>query len=560
MPQHIWWKEAVFYEIYPRSFADSNGDGIGDLPGIIQHLDYLAELGINAIWLQPHYPSPQVDVGYDVADYCAVAHEYGTLEDFKRLLEGCHRRGIRLVTDFVLNHTSPQHPWFLESRSSRTNPKADWYVWRDGKNGGPPNNWLSDFGGSAWEYVPERDQYYYHFFFKEQPDLNWRNPQVKQAMFDAMRFWLDLGVDGFRLDAMRTLYEDPAMPDQTSEIQGREAPLLCGGAGEDPTWVRTQRRKALEHQWDQPGLHDLLKELRAVMDGYDERMLVGETGDPVYLGNGSNELHMVYGGVPRGTPQEMHAAIPKRWASFPPEGWQNVVLGGSDSARGVPSDNPALDEILARRALALTLTLPGTPMFFEGYEIGMTDLYIEDASRLRDTLALILLKADIARGQSPEEALRVAARRSRDKSRIPMQWTNAPNGGFCPAGVQPWLPVNPDWAQGINVADQDRDPDSRLNYYRRILAARKKAPALAYGEYVPLHTEAADHFAFLRRSAEDRQTCLVVVNLLNAAQCLSFALPGSTLRTLFSSHTRAPVSSPTGVWLAPYEVYMAELS
>ena len=254
-----WWQTAVFYQVYPRSFADGNGDGIGDIPGIISRLDYLQELGIDAIWLSPHYPSPQFDVGYDIADYTNVEPAYGTLDDFKHLLDGAHQRGIRLILDLVLNHTSDQHSWFQESRSSRDNPKRDWYVWRDPQpDGSPPNNWDSTFGGSAWEFDPSTGQYYYHFFFKEQPDLNWRNPQVKQAMWDAIRFWLDMGVDGFRLDALGTIYEDPLLPNHTAGMSLLELQSAYIAAQSD------EERRASGAQFDV--LHKFQIELPEVQD------------------------------------------------------------------------------------------------------------------------------------------------------------------------------------------------------------------------------------------------------------------------------------------------------
>jgi len=291
-----WWQKAVFYQIYPRSFADGNGDGIGDFQGMISRLDYLKELGIDAIWLSPYYPSPNFDCGYDISDYVGVAEEYGTLDDFQEFLDGAHARGMRVILDMVLNHTSDQHAWFQESRSSRDNPKRDWYIWRDGKDGAPPNNWYSPFGGSAWEWDETTGQYYYHFFFKEQPDLNWRNPEVKAAMFEAVRFWLDRGVDGFRLDAIGTIYEDVNLPDHPVPMTGVELRRELDRA------ITPERREELMRLWtameqyqvEQPGMHELMQELRSVIDEYDARMLIGEDENLAYLGDGSNELHLVF--------------------------------------------------------------------------------------------------------------------------------------------------------------------------------------------------------------------------------------------------------------------------
>ncbi|MDP3046334.1 MAG: alpha-amylase family glycosyl hydrolase, partial [Chloroflexota bacterium] len=274
-----WWQTAIFYQIYPRSFADSNGDGIGDLPGITAKLDYLQKLGVDAIWLSPHFPSPLFDCGYDVSDYLGVAPEYGTMADFQRLLAEVHGRGMRLILDMVLNHTSDEHAWFRESRSSRDNPKRDWYVWKNGRENGTPNNWYSTFGGPAWEYDEATGQYYYHFFFKQQPDLNWRNPRVKEAMFQVVRFWLDMGVDGFRLDAIGTIFEHPGMPDHTATMTQDELILASRDA------ATPEHSKSLAAQWqamfglqvDQPGMHELLQDLRRLVDRYPGRVLVGES-------------------------------------------------------------------------------------------------------------------------------------------------------------------------------------------------------------------------------------------------------------------------------------------
>src|SRR6188474_2517574 len=293
MSELKWWQTAVFYQIYPRSFADGNGDGIGDFKGIIQKLDHLSDLGVDAIWLSPHFPSPNWDCGYDISDYTNVAPEYGTLEDFKSFLAEAHKRSMRVILDLVLNHTSDEHPWFLESRSSRDNPKSDWYIWMDSpRTAGagvrvPPNNWQSCFDGDAWTYAPERDQYYYHYFMKQQPDLNWHNPDVKKAMWNAVRFWLDLGVDGYRLDAIGTIYEDP-------DLTPHEVPLDLTGLRTVTDLAQTpaQKKRALKYwhdmfknQWAQPGLHELMKELRLVLGEYDGRMLVGEDDNIDYMGN-----------------------------------------------------------------------------------------------------------------------------------------------------------------------------------------------------------------------------------------------------------------------------------
>ena len=288
-----WWQTAVFYQIYPRSFADGNGDGIGDFKGITEKLDYLSALGVDALWLSPHFPSPNWDCGYDISDYCNVAPEYGTMDDFKQFLSESHKRNIRVILDLVLNHTSNEHSWFVESKSSRDNPKADWYVWVDT----PPNNWQSCFDGEAWTYAPERGQYYYHYFMKQQPDLNWHNPEVKKAMWDAVRFWLDLGVDGFRLDALGTIFEDPNLTPHNVSMNLAELRHFSDLA-KTPKELKLKDKywhDMFKNQWGQPGVHELMKELRAILDEYDgDRMLVGEDDNIDYMGNGDDELHLVF--------------------------------------------------------------------------------------------------------------------------------------------------------------------------------------------------------------------------------------------------------------------------
>ncbi len=570
MTSRKWWQKAVFYQIYPRSFADGNGDGIGDLPGIIGKLDYLRDLGIDAIWLSPHYPSPLFDCGYDISDYTGVAPEYGSLDDFRRFLDGAHRRGIRVILDLVLNHTSDRHPWFLESASGRDNPKADWYVWRDGRAGGPPNNWQSTFGGSAWEYVPARGQYYYHFFFKQQPDLNWHNPDVKEAMFSAVRFWLDLGVDGFRLDAIGTLFEHPDMPDHP-------VPMTVGQLRHLGESARTEAERAecgrlwnamFQYQHSRPEVHDLMRELRALVDTYPgDRVLVGEDDNLTYCREG--ELHMVFNfplmRTERLTPAWIRRNQRERLralAKISPEGWPANTLGNHDSPRVYNRYGDGVhDAELARLHLTLLLTLRGTPFLYNGEEIGMTDLMLKDIGQFRDVLGIWFYQEQVEElGVPPDIALERAARLTRDKCRTPMQWANAPRGGFCPPGVDPWLPVNPNYAQGVNVADQDGDPASLLNFYRRALRVRRDTPALMEGEYVLLAPKAQGYLAFLRRTED--QTCLVVLNFSERRLALRGA---GEARVLLSSRDAGEYTAPSSTLRAgterviqPYEGVVLE--
>ncbi len=562
-----WWQTALFYQIYPRSFSDGNGDGIGDFIGITEKLDYLKDLGVDALWLSPHFPSPNWDCGYDISDYCGVAPEYGTLDDFKTFLSAAHAREIKVILDLVLNHTSDEHAWFLESKSSRDNPKADWYVWADT----PPNNWQSCFDGEAWTYAPERGQYYYHYFMKQQPDLNWHNPEVKQAVWDAVRFWLDLGVDGYRLDAIGTIYEDPRLTPHSVPMNLAQLRRFSETA-KTPEEVALKDKywhNMFKHQWGRPELHDLMKELRAILDEYDgDRMLVGEDDNIDYMGYGDDELHLVFNfplmRVERITPTHIRKNQRERLARLdvlPTRGWGCNTLGNHDMSRIYSHYADGLhDAELARLNAALVLTLRGTPFFYNGEEIGMQDCIITDPSKLRDTMATWYYDALVNDlNINPAEAAQRAGEMTRDKNRTPMQWSPLPNGGFCPAHVTPWLPVHPNHAEGVNVKEQFDNPDSMLNYYKRLIHARKSCPALIEGEYKPLHSKSEDYFAFLRYT--DSQMVLVVLNYSSSHHELKVTAPGKKqARVIFSSAGRGKKDQSLGkVSLGAFEVLIAEL-
>lgn len=567
-----WWQKAVFYQVYPRSFADGNGDGVGDLQGIIEKLDYLKDLGIDALWLSPHFPSPNFDWGYDISDYQGVAPEYGSLDDFQVLLDGAHQRGLHIILDLVLNHTSHMHPWFLESRSSRDNPRSDWYTWLDT----PPNNWQSCFDGPAWTYAPERGQYYYHYFMQQQPDLTWHNPAVRQAMWQAARFWLDLGVDGFRLDAIGTIFEDPG-------YTSHPVPLDLAGLRHFSDTARTPRERALAQQYwrdmfkyqlGQPGVHDLMKELRSVLDEYEgDRVLVGEDDDISYMGNGEDEIDMVFNfplmRTDRLTPAWVRENQQQRLEALEkisPLAWACNTLGNHDSPRlyanytgSPPGTDPAREAGVARLALALMLTLRGTPFLYNGEEIGMTDLLLSDPRDLRDTMATWYydrlvneLKVD------PHQAARLAAAMSRDKNRTPMQWSHTPQAGFCPPGIMPWLPVNPNFSSGVNVQNQDSDPHSLLNFYRRLLRLRKNTPALQEGTYHPVQTGEDEVLAFLRCSPG--QNVLVLLNFSGLPVTLDFSnLGAKTAIPLYAPGPGSENAFPL-VYLAPFKIWIAVLN
>ncbi|WP_159874421.1 alpha-amylase family glycosyl hydrolase [Novosphingobium sp. 9U] len=478
-----WWERGVVYQIYPRSFQDSNGDGIGDLAGMASRLDYVAALGIDAIWLSPIFPSPMADFGYDVADYCGIEPIFGDLAAFDALLDEVHARGLKLLLDFVPNHSSDQHAWFRESRSSRDNPKRDWYIWRDpAPGGGPPNNWVSDFGGSSWEWDEATGQYYLHAFLKEQPDLNWRNPELRAAMMEVMRFWFERGVDGFRIDVLwhivkhEDLPDNPQNPDWTPEIRERDQLLQ-------------------HHSTDQPEAHAFSAEMRDLADSYGERVLIGEIFLP-------NDAHARWYGTPE-RPQvhlpfnfqlvenEWNAASLRRIiadyeASLPAHGWPNWVLGSHDA----PRIAARIGEAQARVAAMLLLTLRGTPTLYQGDELGVGEVTIPP-ERMRDPQHL----------REPERGI------GRDRSRTPMPWSDAPFAGF--STVEPWLPLNDDW-RTRNVAAQEVDAGSLLHFYRRLLQLRRAHPALAIGSFAL--TDADDQvLSYVRREGEE--TLLVVLNL-----------------------------------------------
>ena len=488
---HPWWQHAVFYELYPRSFADSNGDGIGDLNGITSKLDYLKTLGVDAVWITPCYPSPQVDFGYDVSDYEAIDPMYGTLRDFDRLAAEAKKRGIRIIMDFVLNHTSDQHPWFLDSRSSRTSAHRDWYVWRDGKAPGvPPNNWISIFGHSAWAWDEKTGQYYYHFFYPQQADLNWRNPAVDKAMSDVTRWWYRRGVAGFRLDAVDTLFEDPALTDN---------PVLPGtNAYGDPKLRNVHNQKLPEN-------NEVLQRLRAVADQYGA-VLIGETNpDDV------NELERYYGNAGKpGLQMPMDylftnvetlsaAEYRKQIAAIDRTGhWPVYLIGNHDIRRPVSryGDGEHGDAI-AKLLAGLYLTLRGTPILYYGEELGMQN---NDPTRRED------VKDPIGKLGWPNE-------KGRDGERTPMQWTERENAGFSPG--KPWLPV-PASYKTHNVESERSDPDSVLQFYRRLLKLRHTDQALLDGKYVPLNPADAEVLSYLRRAKDE--ALVVVLNMSGQKQ------------------------------------------
>ena len=493
-----WWQTGIIYQIYPRSYQDSNGDGIGDLPGIIRRLDYLADLNIDAIWLSPIYPSPMHDFGYDVADYTGIHPMFGTMDDFDRLLDEVHKRGLKLLLDLVPNHSSDEHPWFLESRSSRDNPKRDWYIWSDpAPDGGPPNNWLSVFGGPAWTFDDHTGQYYLHQYVTQQPELNYRHPDVLPAMLDNMRFWLDKGVDGFRVDVIWMMIKDEAL---------RDEPL-------NPDWDGVKPHQSLQHIYTQDveGIHDITRQMRAVTDDYADRVLVGEIYLPVeklvtYYGN-DDETHLPFNFQLIDLPWDatvIRAAVERYEAALPDFGWPNWVLGNHDRHR-IATRAGAQQ---ARVANMLLLTLRGTPTTYYGEEIGMENGHIPPEF-LQDPWGV----------NEPEIAHIVG----RDPVRTPMQWDASANAGFADAGIVPWLPVADNYPQR-NVARQMETPRSDLQFYQALAALRRAEPSLHRGQYETVDPgEARDSVLAYRRAADGVDPFLVVLNLGDNAYQLDFS-------------------------------------
>ena len=480
---YLWWQYGIVYQIYPRSFQDSDDDGVGDLPGIISRLDYLKWLGINAIWISPIYPSPMADFGYDISDYEDVHPLFGTLDDAERLVKEVHDRDMKIILDFVPNHTSDQHPWFVESRSSRDNPKRDWYIWRDAaEDGGPPNNWLAAFGGTGWEWDEKTQQYYYHAFLKEQPDLNWRNPEVQRAMMKVMRFWLDRGIDGFRVDVMWHMIKDdqfrnnPPNPDYQNHMATYDQLLPV-------------------YSTDQPEVHKIVRMMRHLLDEYDERMMIGEIYLPIqklvaYYGADKKGAHLPFNFQLLTMPwdaNKISLAITEYEQAIPAHGWPNWVIGNHDQPRVASR----IGSEQARVAAVMLLTLKGTPTIYYGEELGMKDVPIP-FDEICDPQGLNM----------PDKNL------SRDPARTPMQWNAEENAGF--SGSRPWLRIDRTYKK-VNVDAQKDDPDSMLALYRKMIRLRQSEPSLKIGEYVPVHS---DHqmLAYIRQT-EGQRKFLIILNL-----------------------------------------------
>lgn len=493
--QEKWWQRGVIYQIYPRSFMDGSGDGVGDLQGVLSRLDHLESLGVDAIWLSPIQPSPARDFGYDVCDYTDIDPLFGSLADFDRLVAEAHRRGMRLILDFVPNHTSDRHRWFIESRASRDNAYRDWYLWRNpAPDGGPPNNWRSAFGGSGWQLDERTGQYYYHAFLAAQPDLNWRNREVRAAMHEVLRFWLERGVDGFRVDALWHLIKDDRFRDDPPD---------------GPHAAENTARARERYSCDRPEVHEVVAGLRRVINEYPDRVLIGELYLPLerlvaYYGAGLAGAHLPFNFQLLESPwsaRGIATLIDRYEAALPSGGWPNWVLGNHDRPR--IASRVGLSQ--ARVAATLLLTLRGTPTLYYGDEIGMRDV-------------------DIPRERTQDPC-------GRDPCRTPMQWDGSPGGGFTRS--VPWLPLDDDYPV-VNVQAQNADGASMLTLYRRLLELRREYQALALGEYQPLATS-GELLAYIRR--HETQRLLIALNLGGDPHAVDFKLDsGARGRLLVSTH------------------------
>jgi alpha-glucosidase len=506
MQETAWWQHGVIYEVYPRSFQDSNGDGVGDLKGILQRLDHLVTLGVDAIWITPFYPSPMADFGYDVADYCGIDPLFGTMQDFDELLQAIHSRGLKLILDLVPNHTSGQHPWFLESRSSRDNPKRNWYLWRD-----EPNNWQSNFGGSGWQWDDVSRQYYYHSFLKQQPDLNWRNPLVRRAIFDAMRFWLARDVDGFRVDVIWLMIKDDQFRDNPPNPSYR--------IGQP-----SSHRFLPIFNSDRPEVHEVVSEMRAVVDGYKDRVLIGEIYLPIpqlmaYYGKDLGGAQLPFNFLllqTAWTAEALAQTISDYMSALPAGAWPNWVLGNHDNVRIATR----VGTHRARLAAMLLLSLPGTITLYYGEEIGMTNVSIPPEMV-----------------QDPAEKNEPGIGVGRDPERTPMPWDGTPLAGFTTG--RPWLPLG-DAHAALNVANLEQDPESILHLYRTLIALRKSHPVLVTGK---LHSiTAANNVLTYERHGHGEQL-RIILNLND----VSVAIPSQSGEIIAATHPHCTTPGTTNL-------------
>ena len=548
-----WWKESVVYQIYPKSFKDSNGDGVGDIRGIIQKLDYLKELGVNVLWISPMLESPQDDNGYDISDYRRIYKEYGNMEDYEELLSEAHKRDIRILMDLVVNHTSDEHNWFIESRKSKDNPYRDYYIWKDPVNGKEPNNWGGVFGGSAWEYDSQTQMYYLHLFSKKQPDLNWENEKVRQEVYDMMTFWCEKGIDGFRMDVISMISKDQTFPDgeMNNSLYGDFGPYCVHG----------------------PRVHEFLQEMnREVLSRYDI-MTVGETSGVTieeaqkYAGEAGKELNMVFqfehvdngsGDYGKWTTEkydfkEFKRIMIKWQEELQGKAWNSLFLGNHDQPRSVSrfgNDNPAYRETSAKMLATCLHMMQGTPYVYQGEELGMTNVYFDKLEDYRDIESINFFTELTEAGlMTPEYMMKCLMLRSRDNARTPMQWDDSAQAGFTDG--ESWIKVNPNYKE-INAAQQLEDPNSIFHYYQKLIRLRKEKDIIVYGEFEPIYRDDEQIFAYIRRQKQeklltvcnfsDKNAGMEIPEEFKGAECLITNLD----RTVFEGR----------IVLKPYEAFV----
>ena len=551
-----WWKESVVYQIYPRSFKDSNGDGIGDLRGIIEKLDYLKELGTDVVWLSPVYKSPNDDMGYDISDYQDIMDEFGTMTDWEDLLAGLHARGIKLVMDLVVNHSSDEHPWFVESRKSKNNPYRDYYIWRPGKHGQEPNNWISFFSGSAWQYDQATDEYYLHLFTKKQPDLNWENPQLRKAVFDMMRWWLDKGVDGFRMDVINLISKVPGLPDATGMMPGR---YQWGG----------------EYFVHGPRLLEFLTEMKQQVLSHYDILTVGEmpmltTEQAVRITNeDSGMLNMLFQfehmdldtdpglmlnkwGVKKLDLLDLKRSMSRWQKELEHKGWNSLYLSNHDQPRALSRfGDDGQYRVESAKLLATFLhMLQGTPYVYQGEELGMTNVRFESISNYRDVETLNIYHELVdKRGLAKQDVLAMIYAKGRDNARTPMQWDESPNAGFSTG--HPWLQVNPNY-DTINAKQALADPNSIFYYYQQLIRLRKSMPIIVHGSY-DLLPDDSDIYAYTRILGDEK--LLVILNFGKGTPTFTLpeAMPTHDWSLLIANYPVDPAGQIGKIGLRPYE-------
>lgn len=544
----IWWKESVVYQVYPRSFMDSNGDGIGDLNGVTSQLDYLKDLGIDVIWLCPMFKSPNDDNGYDISDYQDIMSEFGTLEDFNRLLAEVHKRGMKLILDLVINHTSDEHPWFIESRSSKDNPKRDWYIWSDGKDGKEPNNWESIFSGSAWKYDEKTDQYFMHIFSERQPDLNWENPEVRNALYEMVNWWLDKGIDGFRVDAISHIKKEPGFPDM-------------------PNPDKTDYVSCFPYMMNVEGIDERLTELsQKTFRNYDI-MTVGEANGvkleeaDKWVGEENGYFNMIFQfefldlwnkGAEGGVDVRGLKKVLSKWQTgLEGKGWNALFIENHDQPRRVSTWGN--DELYwkesAKMLGALYFLMKGTPFIYQGQEIGMTNVQFPKITDYNDVGMINYYNIETAKGRSHEEIMDIIWKHGRDNSRTPMQWNAEHMAGFT-TGDKTWLGLNPNYTE-INVEKQIADTDSILNFYKKLITIRKENPIFVYGTYELVLPDHPELFVYTRTMGSEK--AIVINNFSGTSTEFEIKNTYSTSQLILSNYDGAEQELPETYILKPFE-------